>query len=175
MRDIVVLLPGITGSVLQKDGKDIWAVSGQAAWKTLTSLGSSLQQLMLGDDDPEIDDVGDGVRASRLMPDAHLVPGLVKIDGYSVISRLITSHFEVIRGSVDNVRPANFFEFPYDWRRDNRVAARLLKHFIAQRLALWRTYSGAADAKVILLAHSMGGLVARYYLEYWRVGEIVGR
>jgi hypothetical protein len=45
MRDIVVLLPGITGSVLQKDGKDIWAISGQAIWKTLTSLGSSLQQI----------------------------------------------------------------------------------------------------------------------------------
>jgi hypothetical protein len=42
MRDIVVLLPGITGSVLQKDGKDIWAISGQAVWKALTSLGSSL-------------------------------------------------------------------------------------------------------------------------------------
>jgi hypothetical protein len=55
MRDIVVLLPGITGSVLQKDGKDIWAISGQAVWKALTSLGSSLQQLMLRDDDPEID------------------------------------------------------------------------------------------------------------------------
>jgi hypothetical protein len=55
MRDIVVLLPGITGSVLQKDGKDIWAISGQAVWKALTSLGSSLQQLMLRDDNPEID------------------------------------------------------------------------------------------------------------------------
>jgi len=171
MRDIVVLLPGITGSVLQKDGKDIWAISGQAIWKALTSLGSSLSQLMLGDEDPEIDDVGDGIKASRLMPDAHLVPGLVKIDGYSALSHLITGHFEVIRGSVDNVRPANFFEFPYDWRRDNQVAARLLKQFIAHRLPLWRTYSGAADAKVILLAHSMGGLVAHYYLEVlegWR-------
>lgn len=48
MRDIVVLLPGITGSVLQKDGKDLWAISGQAAWRALTSLGSSLQQLLLG-------------------------------------------------------------------------------------------------------------------------------
>ena len=38
MRDIVPLLPGITGSVLQKDGKDIWAVSGQTVWKALTSL-----------------------------------------------------------------------------------------------------------------------------------------
>jgi pimeloyl-ACP methyl ester carboxylesterase len=171
MRDMVVLLPGITGSVLQKDSKDIWAISGQAIWMALTSLGSSLQQLMLGYDDSEIDDVGDGIQASWLMPDAHLVPGLVKIDGYSALSRLITGHFEVIRGSVDNLRPANSFEFPYDWRRDNRVAARLLKQFIDQRLALWRTYSGAADAKVILLAHSMGGLVARYYLEVlegWR-------
>jgi hypothetical protein len=28
MRDMVVILPGILGSVLQKDGKDLWAVSG---------------------------------------------------------------------------------------------------------------------------------------------------
>jgi hypothetical protein len=99
------------------------------------------------------------------MPDAHLVPGLVKVDGYSLLSRLITDNFAVIRGSSDGENPANFFEFPYDWRRDNRVAARLLKRLIAQRLPQWRKYSGAEEAKVILLAHSMGGLVARYYLE----------
>ena len=38
MRDIVVLLPGITGSVLQKDGKELRVISGQAAWRGLTSL-----------------------------------------------------------------------------------------------------------------------------------------
>ena len=27
MRDVVVVLPGITGSVLQKDGKDVWNVT----------------------------------------------------------------------------------------------------------------------------------------------------
>src|SRR5262249_38747118 len=32
-------------------------------------------------------------------------------------------------------------------------------------LPQWRTWSKNPDAKVILLAHSMGGLVARYYLE----------
>ena len=40
-----------------------------------------------------------------------------------------------------------------------------------KRLKTWREYSGAQDAKVILLAHSMGGLVSRYYLEVlegWR-------
>ena len=114
MRDIVVLLPGITGSVLQKDGKDLWAISGQASWGALTSLGSSLQHLRLERDDPEVDDVGDGIKATRLMQDAHLVPGLVKIDGYSGLSRLIIDHFEVVYGNIYNERPANFFEFPYD-------------------------------------------------------------
>jgi hypothetical protein len=28
LRDMVVLLPGISGSVLQKNGKDVWAISG---------------------------------------------------------------------------------------------------------------------------------------------------
>ena len=36
LNDMVVLLPGITGRVLQKDGKDVWAISGQAAWGWLS-------------------------------------------------------------------------------------------------------------------------------------------
>lgn len=169
MRDLVVLLPGITGSVLQKDGKDLWAISGQAVWGTLSS--SSLQDLVLKNDDPEADDLGDRIRATRLMPDVHFVPGLVKIDGYSATARLITDNFEVIRGNLDDDTPANFFEFPYDWRRDNRVAARQIKRLIDRRLPQWRQFSGAKDAKVIFMAHSMGGLIARYYvevLEGWR-------
>lgn len=165
MRDLVIVLPGITGSVLQKDGRDLWAISGQAAWTALFSRGSALQQLKLEQDDPSVDDPGDGIRAARVIRDAHLVPGLVKIDGYSGISRLITGEFDVAPGDVENDAPANFFEYPYDWRRDNRCTARRLRSFIEKRLALWRKHSGAADAKVIFLAHSMGGLVARYYLE----------
>lgn len=30
MRDVVICLPGITGSVLKKDGRDVWNVSGGA-------------------------------------------------------------------------------------------------------------------------------------------------
>lgn len=61
------------------------------------------------------------------MPDVHFVPGRVKIDGYSAIVRMIHDNFEVRPGSLHNATPANFFEFPYDWRRDNRVAARQLR------------------------------------------------
>ena len=53
LRDMVIVLPGITGSVLQKDGKDVWALSGQAAWGALTSLGGTLEVLTLAGDDPD--------------------------------------------------------------------------------------------------------------------------
>jgi pimeloyl-ACP methyl ester carboxylesterase len=166
LRDLVILLPGLTGSVLRKGDTDIWGVSGRFFWDVATSGGENVRQLALTNgDDPQADDLDDGVTATRLIPDAAPVPGLVKIDGYTATAQMIRDRFRVEEGTVHDNKPANFIEFPYDWRRDNRVAARFLKALVDSRLALWRKYSGAADAKVILLAHSMGGLVARYYLE----------
>ena len=52
LHDMVVVLPGITGSTLRKDGRDLWAISGQGAWRALTSLGGDLQDLRLQEDDP---------------------------------------------------------------------------------------------------------------------------
>ncbi len=37
LQDTVVILPGITSSVLQKDGEDLWAVSGRAIWDIVKS------------------------------------------------------------------------------------------------------------------------------------------
>jgi pimeloyl-ACP methyl ester carboxylesterase len=165
LQDLIVFLPGITGSVLQKDGKDVWGFSGEGVWRALTSRGVSIRDLALQGDDPNADDLGDGVSAVRVMPDAHLVPGFWKIDGYSAFTRVLTNTFSVVRGSLLSDRPANFYEFPYDWRRDNRPAARQLKRRIERWLPRWRDHSGANDAKIILVAHSMGGLVARHYLE----------
>ncbi|MDZ8079576.1 MAG: lecithin--cholesterol acyltransferase [Nostoc sp. DcaGUA01] len=167
MKDMVVILPGILGSVLQKDGKDLWAISGKAIWQIVTKSDEALNNLKLGQDDPEAESLGDGIRATALIQDTHLVPGLWKIDGYTKIARLITDNFHVTPGDIYNDpddKAANFYHFPYDWRRDNRANARLLKKLIDKRLKCWRE-SGAKDAKVILLAHSMGGLVSRYYLE----------
>src|SRR5215472_9399783 len=92
--DMVILLPGITGSVLQKNGKDVWAISGQAAWRWLKSLGDSLQELALRDDDPG------GIVAARVMPDAHVVPGLVKIDESSATAKMVTETFDIVPGSI---------------------------------------------------------------------------
>lgn len=150
--DVVVLLPGITGSVLQKDGKDVWAVSPGAALRALVSFGRTITELALHDDS----NLDDGVTAPRVMPDVHLIPGLWKIDGYGKVSRYIRETFDVRPGR-------NYFEFPYDWRRDNRVAARQLKEKSDEWLHAWR--KDYPEAKLVLVGHSMGGLVARYFLE----------
>jgi pimeloyl-ACP methyl ester carboxylesterase len=157
-KDVVVLLPGILGSVLQRDGKDAWAMSKGALLRGLFSLGGSVKDLALDGDDPEQDDLGDGVTAPRLMPDLHLVPGFWKIDGYTKVRERLLDTFDFTEGK-------NWFDFPYDWRRDNRVAARHLAEQAPQWLKAWRDESGAGDAKLVLLGHSMGGLVARAYLE----------
>lgn len=169
MRDMIVLLPGIIGSVLVKDGKDLWMPSYSAIFSALISRGKSLEPLMVvGDDDPALDDLGDGIIATKLIEDARLVPGFFKVDGYNRLSEMIRGNFDVEQGSIDLQEhpypPANYFEFPYDWRRDNKVSARKLAMFVRQRLSEWRKYAGD-QSQVILVAHSMGGLVARYYLE----------
>jgi pimeloyl-ACP methyl ester carboxylesterase len=164
LKDIIIILPGITGSVLSKNDKVIWDASYKAIFNAITNP-SALYSMKLVNDDPVIDDLGDGVRALRIASDFHLLPGLSKIDGYTALRRMIFRDFEVIEGSVDVAKPANYFEFPYDWRRDNRYSARKLKELVDEHLTRWRKHTGMTDAQVILIGHSMGGLISRYYLE----------
>ncbi|HEV7667551.1 MAG TPA: hypothetical protein VGS22_03440 [Thermoanaerobaculia bacterium] len=66
---------------------------------------------------------------------------------------------------LDDLRTFGFKEgerlvlFPYDWRKSNAVAAEGL----AQRLD--DLVAADSDVEITLLAHSMGGLVSRYFLE----------
>ena len=157
--DVVIGLPGISGSVLAKDGKEIWGTSRGAIWRAVSSGGDSINALALtAADDPAIDDLGDGVTATRLVQDVHIIPGLWKIDGYSGMTARLQSDLGLELGK-------NLFEFPYDWRRDNRVAARRLQRLSQAWLGSWRKDSGNDNAKLILVGHSMGGLVSRYFLE----------
>jgi pimeloyl-ACP methyl ester carboxylesterase len=164
MPDVIVLLPGILGSVLKKNGRTLWGFTPGALGGTVLSRGRVLREgLWIDEDDPEVDDLGDGVTADALIADLHLLPGLWKIDGYSKVANAIRARFDVRDGE-------NFFTFPYDWRRDNRVSARRLARLSFDWLRRWRE-KGNADAKLILIGHSMGGLVSRWFLEVlegWR-------
>ncbi len=163
LADVVVVLPGVTGSILRKHGKSVWEPSPRAVWSAVTSLGRNIQDLRLDEDPQDVDDLGDGVVATGLIQAAGLLPRL-RIEGYSPLADHLVQRYQLTRGS-------NFFEFAYDWRRDNRVAARRLKRESRQWLERWREVSGNADAKLVLVGHSMGGLVARYFVEVlggWR-------
>ncbi|HYO53188.1 lipase/acyltransferase domain-containing protein [Archangium sp.] len=158
IKDVVVLLPGLLGSVLERDGKEIWGLSGSAIFRALFSGAGSVKSLTLkSDSGGELAD--DGVEATALLPDTHLIPGLWKVDGYTRVAETLVSRLGLIPG-------ANFFEFPYDWRRDIRFTAKRLASQAPRWLHAWRNSNGGSpDARLILVGHSMGGLVSRYFLE----------
>jgi hypothetical protein len=123
MKDIIIL-PDILGSVLQKDGKNLWNVSTQAIFQVLTNLGKVVHDLKLSKGNLEAESLGNGIRATSLIQNTHLIPGFWKIDGYTKTARLITDNFDVTSDEIHNDpddRTANFYQFPYDWRRDNRA------------------------------------------------------
>lgn len=157
--DLVVLVPGIMGSALAVGDTEVWVPNASALWTFVKSGASSLDVLHTGHPDSK------SVRATRLMPDATLVPGLFKIDGYTKAAQTLRQKLELLDGQ-------NYREFPYDWRLDNRINAEGLRKSTLEWLAHWRAISGNPDAKVSFVCHSMGGLVARHFtdvLDGWRV------
>jgi hypothetical protein len=157
--DIVIIIPGILGSVLVKDGRELWAVSGQTALANLLTLGGAAAALSLppdlGDDDPN-----DGVVASALLPKLHLIPHFWKVDGYGRLVERLTER-------ARQTHPAHqvVFGFPYDWRLSCRLNAARLAQFVEPRLERWRRSIGDPDAKAVLVCHSMGGLIALWYID----------
>lgn len=152
-KDLVILLPGITGSVLARRGKEVWAPTVGAAWRALVSGGRSITELEL-----EADGIDDGVVATRLVPDVSIVPGLIKLDGYTRIAEQLCARLGLTDG-------ANFRAFPYDWRRDNVHTAERLQSQAMDWLSHWRAVSGNGQARLVLVGHSMGGLIARRFVE----------
>lgn len=167
LRDVVVVIPGILGSTLRDRSGTVWAPSAGSVLRAISTLGRSLKRLALpegvGDDNPQ-----DGVEPGRLMPDLHLVPGLWSVNiGYDVLLRMFRERFEVVEADTadPDVIP-NLIPFSYDWRLSNRYTARRLKQVVEPALERWRSQGGPfAEAKLVLVCHSMGGLVARWFLE----------
>ncbi|MFF4428923.1 hypothetical protein ACFYZ4_07095 [Streptomyces sp. NPDC001513] len=158
--DLVVVVPGIMGSRLaDADGRPVWDLKGRALSRAISTLGGSLKALALpgglGDGHP-----GDGIRPTGLMPDVHVIPGFWHpVDGYTDLMAWLAGTFGLTPGET-------LLDFPYDWRLSCRYNAALLKRRVEEGLERLRAASPEhADARVILLCHSMGGLIARHYVE----------
>lgn len=59
------------------------------------------------------------------------------------------------------------YSFTYDWRKDNRYSAKLLSNFVDMILNKVQIHEEDPSInKVILVGHSMGGLVIKWYAEH---------
>ena len=65
MPDVVVVLPGIMGSVLQKDGSDLWAPTGAAVLRALWDIDETASSLALSEDSADTESLGDGIVPTR--------------------------------------------------------------------------------------------------------------
>jgi pimeloyl-ACP methyl ester carboxylesterase len=162
MRDILVLVPGILGSVLVKDGREVWGTSGRSIAHNLLTFGRALIELKL---QPGIaqEDPHDGVSATRLLPRLFLIPTFWKADGYGKLRERLSLRFALTPATTD--QPGNLIEFPYDWRLSNQLNGKLLGDTVFPYLERWRRHTNNPDAKLVFICHSMGGLVARWFLE----------
>lgn len=134
MVDAAIVIPGIMGSELYKNGRMIWP--------------GSLTELLLPYD--KMDDLLD--------PDLEVR----EIIGAFSVSKQYDSLLDTLeKCGLTRVGPRpTLVTCPYDWRKDNALAAQRL----ADKVGLLSTLHGS-DVKINLVAHSMGGLVARYFLE----------
>jgi pimeloyl-ACP methyl ester carboxylesterase len=133
---IAVLVPGIMGSELWLDQSLIWPGSAAELFLPYGKMAELLR--------PDLR-VGDVIRSFSISSQyADLIDDLTSC-GFAEGSTLVV--------------------FPYDWRKDNALAAREL----ADRLD---AIAAAPSVEILLIAHSMGGLVSRYYLES---GDFAGR
>jgi len=177
--DLVVVIPGIMGSTLgvARDGEPaaarlIWAPTAGAVWNNLTGRARVTDFALpdgIGDSEPD-----DGVQPVGLMPDLHVLPGVwTPIKGYDVTMRHLEKQVGLRPYLRDDPTPGQLMAFPYDWRLSNRVNARRLKETVEPALARLRSRGGQyRDAQLVLVCHSMGGLVARWYLQMLGGAEV---
>lgn len=168
VEDLVVVVPGITGSRLAVDGKEVWGPSAGALLKGITTFAGTVKALALprdlGDSAP-----GDGVSATGLVPSLHALPGVWPlVDGYGDLLGWLERTF-TLRRPLPGDRPdtpVNLIPFAYDWRLSCRYNAARLAGRVDEALGRWRASAPhRGEAMVHLVCHSMGGLVGRYWVE----------
>lgn len=161
----VVFVPGYMGSKLRykASGEVLWVDPGTipvAPWK----WGGWLDRL-LGD----MAYPNEGLEPSGIMDQVVFVPRWAKQQHYNrLIEKLIEMGYKADPAQCFghgggtapyDERELDCYAFPYDWRQDNRESARLL----SEAIECWRSYHPGEEVWVI--AHSNGGLVARWYIE----------
>jgi pimeloyl-ACP methyl ester carboxylesterase len=151
----VIVIPGILGSELinSKTGETVWP----SAFRTSNDVLPISPNLEANRDDLVPGKILETVRLARILPEVYvyrdLLEALRRYAGYR-------------EGSWENPGADGdrdtYYVFPYDWRRDNVANAREL----IRRIEQLKQRLQRPDLKFNIIAHSMGGLIARYAAMY---------
>jgi len=153
----VIVVPGILGSQLmnRRTREIVWP----SAFRSSTD-GLSLPTT------PDLAANRDELVAERIVETAKLARLAPEIYVYYELLNALRRFGDYRDGDWDNPRPDGdrdtFYVFPYDWRRDNVESAQLL----VRRIEELKRKLGRPDLRFNIVAHSMGGLVARYAAMY---------
>jgi hypothetical protein len=159
--DAVIVIPGIMGSALCQGDRELWGLERLGwygrAWRWQRS---SLRELALNADERR-GDYG-RVQPNGLLRFPAYTPFLQGFEPYTALTRAIE---RVV------AHPAAVLGFAYDWRLPVAYNAGLLATAAREHLGRWHTHPqylamrrdlpDTRPGRLVLVAHSMGGLLAR--------------
>lgn len=153
----VIVIPGVLGSSI------VNSRTGEVVWPSV--FRSDVDGLSLPAT-PDLAGNRDGLVAARIVEAARLARVAPEVYVYHHLLRALEDYGGYREGDWEDPPEGGdadtFYVFAYDWRRDNVESARLL----ARRVEGLKLRLGRPDLRFNVVAHSMGGLVARYAAMY---------
>ncbi len=150
----LILIPGIGGSELKTTQDTVWlAPDGHGG--TFTHVYPKDEKVWVNNLQAGLPGNDDYFDVLRMSDDGQTSQANLALTG-----DLFDGYSDAINFFISNGYALNkdFFLFPYDWRKDIALTAPLLD----QKISEIKTQTGTQ--KVDIIAHSMGGLVARNYI-----------
>src|SRR5215510_7025365 len=154
----IIIIPGVTGSEL------VNRTTGEKLWPEL--FPKDKVALALPITSTTLSENRDDIVASRVIESAQLIKFMPEIGVYGALLKALENQGGYRRGDIDAPPPDGdrdtYYLFAYDWRRDNVESARKL----AEKIAEIKRRTNRPDLRFDIIAHSMGGLIARYFAMY---------